>query len=506
MATPIIGREGRNLTDTEHLEAREEVERWLSRSGQNFDEALRRFDRDGDGVLDAEEWRAARTVLRREVDQDVAEEVLGGRYRVVRPIGRGAQGLTVLAVDESDASFVALKELDFDDVDGWDAVERFDREAAVLGGLDHPGIPKFLDTFHLDGGRHFLVQEFIDGDNLLVRIESGELFDETRLERIAGQVLEILTYLHGHTPPLIHRDIKPANIVLRNDGALALVDFGAVETRPTGRVVVGTSGYMAPEQLMGRAGPESDLYGLGATLVHLATGRHPEELLDDDLSLRWTEFANLNPVFRRWVDSLVAPVPEDRPRSAEQARVMLNRRSRSALAPRAALEPPSPGVLCNVKASAVAERWRITLPNVVRRRFYLTLALNLLAAAFALGAMTMVGAALPIVNSFAFGLLIVPLVSLAPLYAMERRRIEEVTLDEENITIRYAHREPRRVGLRLVRGAQVAFSDRRKEREVQLVTAYGEEVAAEMLSQVDSEYLVDAIRIWLAEHRTRRLD
>jgi serine/threonine protein kinase len=88
--------------------------------------------------------------------------------------------------------------------------------------------------------------------------------------------------LHARVPPVLHRDIKPANVILRPDGAPVLVDFGAVRTvfraaAEGGSTVVGTFGYMPFEQYMGQASPASDLYALGATLLHVITGRGPAE-------------------------------------------------------------------------------------------------------------------------------------------------------------------------------------------------------------------------------------
>lgn len=285
---------------------------------------LRRFDRNGDGVLDAEERRAIRDVLRRQIEQPVAEdqaELVSDRYRVVAPIGRGAQGHTRLAIDLETDDFVALKEVDFAGITGWDAVETFEREAAVLGGLEHPGIPRMREAFRIEGEdeiRLIMVQDFVEGDNLEVMLRDGVLFDETRLARYAEQLLDILVYLHQHSPPVIHRDIKPANVIERPDGSLSLVDFGAAQGNQTGIAVIGTSGYMAPEQLMGRAVPASDLYALGATIIHLATRKHPSDL-GKGLELDWRRHATLSDGFARWLDRCVTPMPDDRFPSAMTA-------------------------------------------------------------------------------------------------------------------------------------------------------------------------------------------
>ena len=157
----------------------------------------------------------------------------------------------------------------------------------MLEGLDHPGIPAYRDHFEAtpDGpGEEVLfclVRDFVDGESLQERIEAGRSYDEAEVVDIAGQLLDILAYLHGQSPPIIHRDIKPANVILGSDGRVHLVDFGTVQAevaRETGgSTIVGTAGYVAPEQLMGRAAPASDIYALGVTIASLLSGMAPTE-------------------------------------------------------------------------------------------------------------------------------------------------------------------------------------------------------------------------------------
>jgi serine/threonine protein kinase len=281
---------------------------------ETSDDLLSRFDRNGDGVLDGEEWEAARAVLEREVLETIpADELLDGRYAVVAPLGHGGQAQTWLAHDREDGTFVAIKELDFEKAQDWKAMELFDREAKVLAGIDHPAIPTFLDAFDDDETavvRKFIVQEFVDGRTLETQLRQGILFDESSIRDVAAQVIDILVYLHGLEPPTLHRDIKPANLITRNDGSIALVDFGAVAAEQS-VTVVGTSGYMPPEQLMGHAGASSDLYALGMTLLHLLTRRHPASLIRPDLSVDWTA-VHCGAEFGEWLQDVVAAMPEDR--------------------------------------------------------------------------------------------------------------------------------------------------------------------------------------------------
>jgi hypothetical protein len=141
-----------------------------------------------------------------------------------------------------------------------------------------------------------------------------------RLRDIAEQLLEVLAYLHRQSPPVLHRDVKPANIIIGNDGKVTLVDFGAVQNQGSrGTTIVGTSGYMPPEQLSGHAVPASDVYAAGALLVHAATRAHPAELEVTRLKLQWRSRARLAETLANWIDRLISPVVEDRPRNADEA-------------------------------------------------------------------------------------------------------------------------------------------------------------------------------------------
>ncbi len=139
-------------------------------------------------------------------------------------------------------------------------------------------------------------------------------------------MLEVLEYLHTRQPPVIHRDIKPSNILLRNrsgnsPGSVYLVDFGSVQTAQHGGTitVVGTYGYMPPEQFGGRSLPASDLFSVGATLIYLATGQDPADLPQKDLQIEFEPLATLSYPFTRWLQWLTQPNPAQRPASAQKA-------------------------------------------------------------------------------------------------------------------------------------------------------------------------------------------
>ena len=162
----------------------------------------------------------------------------------------------------------------------WKEVELAEREAEVLRTLDHPLLPRFVEHFE-ENGELFLVTELVAGDSLATLRAKGLRLSDGDIVRMLGDMDEALRYLHYRSPPVIHRDIKPGNVMRREDGRYVLVDFGAVRAKlepKGGSTIVGTFGYMAPEQFQGRAMPQSDVYSVGATMLALITGVDPEEL------------------------------------------------------------------------------------------------------------------------------------------------------------------------------------------------------------------------------------
>lgn len=205
----------------------------------------------------------------------------GGRYEVTGTLGEGAQAVTLEAKDaQRGGRVVAIKRFDVRGAARWKDVELAEREARVLASLDHPLLPKYVEHFE-EGGALYLVMEKIDGESLAALRKRGAAFDERDVWRFLRDAGDALDYLHRRAPPLIHRDVKPTNVIRRPDGSFALVDFGAVreKLRPEGgSTVVGTFGYMAPEQFQGRALAASDVYAAGATALAMLTGHEPESL------------------------------------------------------------------------------------------------------------------------------------------------------------------------------------------------------------------------------------
>ncbi len=266
-------------------------------------------------------------------------------YRVETRLGAGSQGETFGAIEEATGRRVAIKRLRMAEVPDWKAVELFEREGQALAGLHHPGMANQLGAFARPapggGEDFFLIQEHIDGESLDRALERGERWSVDDLRAFLLSLATTLAYLHGRNPPIVHRDLKPSNIMRRKTGQspYVLIDFGALQVMTPlvreegGSTIVGTSGYMPPEQLLGRALPASDLYALGATAAHLLTGVHPSRLPLSRLRIDWRSALPRGVVVPKSLasilDRLLAPAVEDRFKSAEEVLEALRRKTPS---------------------------------------------------------------------------------------------------------------------------------------------------------------------------------
>jgi len=201
----------------------------------------------------------------------------------------------VYLAEQKDGTQVILKEavlpLGCDQSLKEKALAMFAREAAILATLKHERVAAVLDYF-VDNGRHYIVLEHIEGIDLRRFVREQEAQPAEVVLRWLSEMNDILMYLHAHEPPVVHRDVTPDNIVLARDGHLSLIDFGAANNlvgTATG-TLVGKQSYISPEQFRGKAGPQSDLYSLGATMSFALTAADPEPLtklspeIPDDIS------------------------------------------------------------------------------------------------------------------------------------------------------------------------------------------------------------------------------
>jgi serine/threonine protein kinase len=258
-------------------------------------------------------------------------QLLADRYTIQKQLSKKAGRRTFLTYDTQTQEPAVVKLLLFGHDFEWDDLKLFEREAKTLTNLDHPSIPRYLDLFEVsfpDCRGFALVQTYIEAKSLKEHLEVGRTFSEDEVKDLAIALLDILMCLHERQPPIIHRDIKPSNILLsdrsgNNLGDIYLVDFGSVQTlaaKEGGTItVVGTYGYMPPEQFGDRAVPASDLYALGATLIHLVTGIPPVELLQDDMKIHFEDRVSCNTHFSEWLAALVEPTLDRRISSARQS-------------------------------------------------------------------------------------------------------------------------------------------------------------------------------------------
>lgn len=253
------------------------------------------------------------------------------RYELLSLLGERSATRTWLAKDRDSQQSVVLKQLTLGRVKDVKLLEHFEREAEILSGLEHQQLPRLLNHFcyQSDEGLELcLVSTLMPGQSLLKLLEDGWRPQDQDLREIARQVLSLLSYLHERDPALLHRDLKPANILRDDQGQISLVDFGAARQlllRGDSATVTGTFGYLAPEQFYGQALPESDLYALGVTLIHLLSGRHPADLPREGLKLCYREFVHADAVLLDWLDQLLAVDAEARPPSAKAALELLER-------------------------------------------------------------------------------------------------------------------------------------------------------------------------------------
>ena len=258
-------------------------------------------------------------------EHHAAGETILGRYTLEHVLGKGSFGTTWAARDTQSGRSVAIKALDLSRVDEWKAVELFEREAHVLEQLDHPRIPAYLDFVPVQSDETgYLVQSLAPGEPLDTVLARRGRFTDAEIEGVAERTLEILTYLGALNPAVVHRDIKPSNLIIDSSADVYLVDFGAVQdaakrTSEGGSTVAGTFGYMAPEQLHGAASPQADLYALGMTLLHLASGKHPSKLPRRGLDVDFRAEVDLPAALTDFIGRLVAPNPDDRWESAAAA-------------------------------------------------------------------------------------------------------------------------------------------------------------------------------------------
>jgi serine/threonine protein kinase len=216
-------------------------------------------------------------------DHEIAPgKVLHERYTIERLLTHGGMSILYCARDSHLPGLWVvkqMKELQGNDEDILTIREQFRREAFLLAGLSHAGLPKVTDCFAEDG-KDYLVEQFIDSVDLEELLSRRKRLSQYEVLNVTSRLLDVLGYLHGKG--IIYRDLKPGNIMIDSAGNVHLVDFGIARFYSMGKkadtVVVGTPGFASPEHYgRGQTDARSDIYSLGATMHNLLTGRDPAD-------------------------------------------------------------------------------------------------------------------------------------------------------------------------------------------------------------------------------------
>ena len=266
-------------------------------------------------------------------------QIIGDRYRILGALGKGGQGETYLAEDthlpgNSRRAIKHLQSARKDEDTLSLARKMFEREAEVLEQIgQNPRIPQLFDYFQVDC-QFYLVQELVEGQTLGEQIRSGKRWREADVIHLLKEVLSTLQFVHSNG--VLHRDLKPDNLMIRPDGTIALIDFGAVKLcvaraqaagiKQNSTIAIGTLGYMPVEQALGNPVEASDLYALGVIAIQALTGIHPRDLSkDENGELVWQEHTSISKSLSDFLNTLVCQHHTERFPSASEALRHLNR-------------------------------------------------------------------------------------------------------------------------------------------------------------------------------------
>ncbi|MBQ9395638.1 MAG: serine/threonine protein kinase [Proteobacteria bacterium] len=250
------------------------------------------------------------------------------KYTHLQRIGAGGQG-TMLCAVAPDGNKVAIKVFDLQKTDSLKAIELFEREIDTLRSIDVHGVPGFIEDIRTDTFL-YLVEDYINAPSLEKRMKSGKRYTFSQIQTIMENAAKILKELGELVPPVIHRDIKPANLLVDDELNVTLVDFGVVAAKVQesfAMTFAGTAGYLAPEQLYGKATPASDVFSLGVTIAHLVTGKAPCDMSMDGMKLDIDKYipANIPKWFVVVLDKMIDPNATDRLKNGKEVLEYLQR-------------------------------------------------------------------------------------------------------------------------------------------------------------------------------------
>jgi serine/threonine protein kinase len=302
-----------------------------------------------------------------------------GRYRIIKPLGKGGMGTVYLAQDSQLDRRVALKVPHFSPDDGPDVKERFFREARAAATIEHPNICPVYDVGEMNG-IHYLTMAYIEGRSLADLLRSGKPLPERQVAVLVRKLALALAEAHGRG--IVHRDLKPSNIMINQRGEPVIMDFGLArqlnqeDSRLTQQgALLGTPAYMPPEQVNGEVealGPNCDIYSLGVILYELLSGQVPfkgtvasilAKVLTEEPRPLSAHRPDVNPALEAVCHKAMAKSPADRHASMRQlASALYDCLHEEEPAPRASPPLPDPVPVSSAPKGTVKRRTAVTLP------------------------------------------------------------------------------------------------------------------------------------------------
>ena len=298
------------------------------------------------------------------------KEKIEQRYQLERQLQiPSSDRQTWLATDLKSQQQVRLRMLALSPGTRAKQLKLFQEKARILRTPEHPQIPKYQDYFALDiyvGGGvvwFVLVQEYIQGYSLLELLEQAQKFSEKQLLSFTLQILDVLTYLHELNPVVLHLAIEPSNLILGNDNKIYLIGNGTIEAVAAAKglcfnTIAGKGCYTPLEQFLGKPVPASDLYSLGATLIHVLTGITPADLPQSGSHIEFVSKVNLDKNFVKWLEQITDVNPNQRFQTAIEAKEVLLSKKKSA-----SIESEIQKITPRIKVNKTDRVLTIDIPN-----------------------------------------------------------------------------------------------------------------------------------------------
>jgi serine/threonine-protein kinase len=234
-------------------------------------------------------------------------------YKKLKILGEGGNSTVYLVKDIANGELMTLKTPKIrDGEEDIHSIKSFENEARILSLLEHEAIPHFYGKV----GSGIMLEHF-EGESLEKKLMTNGVFSEKEAVRIALELADILRYLHGKRQPVIYRDLKPSNIVMKPDGHIALIDFGAARIysreSKSDTVNLGTYGFAAPEQFgnLGQTDPRTDIYCFGMTLLQLISGVDTKDS-EEVMRFKQNGVAGVSPELMGIIDKCTRPDRNDR--------------------------------------------------------------------------------------------------------------------------------------------------------------------------------------------------